>query len=512
MNPERKPSGYAAILRYLYGLQYRGIKVGLKNIRALTASAGHPERQFPCFHVAGTNGKGSTASFLASILTESGYRTGLYTSPHLVEFVERIRIDGVPISEKLLAEYTQKLRPVIERTGATFFEATTCIAFQYFADQGVDVAVIETGLGGRLDATNVVTPLVSIITNVGLDHQEILGDTIRKIAREKAGIIKPGSPVVTAAEGEALEVIQRTARRLRTRLYAMRGVAASTGSNLSRSPDLLQFSPMGYRGGFAVGELTTGSSAGTPRSARLSSPIALGLPGNHQVVNAQLALAALSLVLGRGLFSGVTPDSMQKGLAGVVSNTGLRGRMEVVPGKRVDFVIDVGHNPAGIRTVVDAFREQNMRFAVAVFGAMKDKDTAGMLDALRKCADMVIIVRPRTPRAETVASLMRKGKTLGMDVEAGGSVKEGIKRAADRVMRIGAGAERGIGSEVPAFRGASSRRSAVVPEVAPGSVSEATGHSAAPGSRATVRRRPRILIIGSHYVAGEALAALEKIA
>jgi dihydrofolate synthase/folylpolyglutamate synthase len=441
MSSTRKPSGYASTLRYLYGLQYRGIKVGLKNIRALTASVGHPERTFPCFHCAGTNGKGSTSSFLASILTESGYRTGLYTSPHLVEFVERIRIDGIPIPEAALVEYTRKLRPVIDKTGATFFEATTCIAFQYFADQEVDVAVIETGLGGRLDATNVVMPLVSIITNVGLEHQDILGKTIRKIAREKAGIIKPGSPVVTGAEGEALEVIRQTAKRVRTSLYV-------------------------------------------PRDAGFCRFV-LGLPGNHQLRNAQLALGALSLVHSRGLFDRVTLRAIERGLARVVENTGLRGRMELVHGKAADYVIDVGHNPAGIETAVAAFQQQNMRFPVAVFGAMKDKDTLGMLDAVRKCADKVVIVRPRIPRAETVTSLVRKGRQLGMDVEAGGTVERGIKLANALVKK--GNTRSGAPGRPPAGRRGGSR------------------------SRATVRRRQRILIIGSHYVAGEALSALQAL-
>jgi len=500
MRKNRKPSGYASTLRYLYGLQYRGIKVGLKNIRALTASVGHPERTFPCFHCAGTNGKGSTSSFLASILTESGYRTGLYTSPHLVDFVERIRIDGIPIPEAALVEYARKLRPAIDKTGATFFEATTCIAFQYFADQEVDVAVIETGLGGRLDATNVVIPLVSIITNVGLDHQEILGKTIRKIAREKAGIIKPGSPVVTSAKGEALEVIRQTARRVRTPLYvpndarllSRKLTRVQTNSVRSDSEALhLPFRPNAFAGEVLAspsGPDLSGERAFVSQSgpqAKLTS-LKLGLSGSHQVRNAQLALGALSIVHSRGLFDRVSLRAIERGLARVVENTGLRGRMESVPGKAADYVIDVGHNPAGIETAVAAFQQRNMRFPVAVFGAMKDKDTLGMLDAVRKCADKVVIVRPRLPRAETVASLVRKGRQLGIDVEAGGTVERGIKLANALVKKDNT--RPGPPGRAPASRRGGSR------------------------SRATVRRRTRILIIGSHYVAGEALTALKNIA
>ncbi len=445
MNPPRSArprprSGYAATLRYLYGLQYRGIKVGLRNIRALTAFTDHPERTFPCFHLAGTNGKGSTASFLASILTEAGYRTGLYTSPHLVNFTERIRIDGVPIPEAALVQYTDTLRPVIEKTGATFFEVTTCIAFQYFADQKVDVAVVETGLGGRLDATNVVMPLVSIITNIGLDHQEILGNSVRSIAREKAGIIKSGSPVVTMAEGEALDVIRQTARRRRTPLFL--------------AEDVVQISVAGTRAGASIISLRSDS--------RTVSRARLGVPGDHQVKNAALAVASLSLVKSRGLFGKAGPDAIRRGLARVNRNTGLRARMELIRTAWADVYVDVGHNPEGIQTVAESFLKRKMRFGCAVFGAMRDKDTSAMLEALAACAETIVIVRPRTPRAATVVSLMRKGRQLGLDVRRGGDVVRGIKTAQSLVHTV------------------------------------------------TGERPPRILIIGSHFLAGEALSALEK--
>lgn len=449
---------YSATLRYLYSLQYRGIKVGLRNIRVLTASMGHPERSYPCFHCAGTNGKGSTTSFLASILTESGYRTGLYTSPHLVNFTERIRIDGVPIPERRLVEYTRELRPVIEETGSTFFEATTCIAFRYFADEGVDIAVIETGLGGRLDATNVVNPLVSIITNIGLDHQDILGNTIRKIAREKAGIIKSGSPVVTLAEGEALEVLKQTAKRLGTPLHGRESIVDS----------LAVLHPDRDRKIRGSGR-TSGGEARMTLSVRFSAVEQLkaggirpGLPGAHQVWNASLAVAALTLVTSRGLFRKVTAGTIQRGLKRVVRNTGLRGRMERIQAKCGEIYVDVGHNPDGIRTVVNALLEQKIRFSCAVFGAMADKDTRGMLGELRRCVDKVIAVRPRIKRAATVAALVRQGRQLGIDMRPGGNVGEGIKKARDLV------------------------------------------------KNATEHRKPRILIVGSHYLAGEALSALEK--
>ncbi|HLF14725.1 MAG TPA: Mur ligase family protein, partial [Bacteroidota bacterium] len=206
-------------LRFLHGLQGSGIKAGLGNIRVLLLYLGRPERSFPSIHVAGTNGKGSTSAMIAAALTAAGFRTGLYTSPHLIDFTERIRIDGKKIPLRRVSAYTRRLRRTIRAAKATFFEATTAIAFQYFADEGVDVAVIETGLGGRWDSTNVVTPLVSVITSIGMEHREYLGNTLRKIAFEKAGIIKRGVPcVVGNIPVPAMDVIKNRAARLNSRV------------------------------------------------------------------------------------------------------------------------------------------------------------------------------------------------------------------------------------------------------------------------------------------------------
>ena len=431
----------AATLRYLYALQYRGIKVGLRNIRRLVTVAGHPERSFPVFHVAGTNGKGSTSSFLAAILTAAGYRTGLYTSPHLVHFVERIRIDGIPMPEPELVEYVRRLRPTIEETGATFFEATTCVAFQYFADQGVDVAVIETGLGGRLDATNVVIPLVSLITSIGLDHQEYLGHTVSRIAREKAGIIKRGAPVVTTAEGIALEVIRARGRKKGTSVFLPREVTSLV--------------PSGDRTGHAVVNVRGGRW-------RLDG-VVLGLRGGHQVANAALAVSALSLTVRSGIFQKVSADAVRMGLEKVSKLAGLRCRLERVRHRRADITIDVAHNPEGVRVATAPFvGRREPHFDAVVFGSMKDKDYAGMVALLGGVAGTIVAVRPRTPRAATVRDILRVGRALGVRVVPGGGVKAGLHLAMKRI---------------------------------------------APG---TTRRKPRILVIGSHFVAGEALLALEK--
>jgi dihydrofolate synthase/folylpolyglutamate synthase len=222
---------YRQTIEYLFGLQKHGIKFGLTNSYALMELMGDPHTKFRAVHIAGTNGKGSTAAFLAGMLRAAGHRVGLYTSPHLVSFTERIRINGAQISEGRVVELAERIRKGCRLLGSgegpgpfspTFFEVTTALAFTYFAEEGVDLAVVETGMGGRLDSTNVVTPLVSVITNIDLEHTEFLGNSLEEIAREKAGIIKRGIPVVTgASRAEAVGVIEGTAAGLSAPLYRL---------------------------------------------------------------------------------------------------------------------------------------------------------------------------------------------------------------------------------------------------------------------------------------------------
>ena len=208
---------YKKILKYLYGLETPEVKLGLDNIQLLLDKIGNPEKKLKCIHVAGTNGKGSVCAMLFYILKEAGFKVGLYTSPHLKKFNERIRINGNFITDREIVEYFLKVKPHI--TNQSFFEITTAMAFLYFCEKNVDYAVMEVGLGGRLDATNVATPIVSIITNIGLEHTELLGDTIEKIAFEKAGIIKKNIPVVTGAKGNALKVIKKISKSRNAQLF-----------------------------------------------------------------------------------------------------------------------------------------------------------------------------------------------------------------------------------------------------------------------------------------------------
>jgi dihydrofolate synthase/folylpolyglutamate synthase len=423
---------YPAALRYLYGLEGRGIKLGLRNVRELLASAGNPERRFPTIHVAGTNGKGSTAAFLASAFMEAGYKTGLYTSPHLVRFTERIRVNGREISEQRLLKYVATFRTAIEKSGATFFEATTCMAFRYFADENVDIAIVEVGLGGRLDATNTLAPWASVITTIGFDHMEYLGPTIPSIAAEKAGIIKTGTPVII---GRMSPSADRTISR----------IAGERRAPLTRAKDrvMLDCGPEG-KVSFQGKHLKTGL-------------VRVGLAGAHQTFNAALALAVLDVLLERRTFSAcyrrLTSSSVARALERVRLNTGLEGRMSHV-GRGKQIILDVAHNRDGMRTAVSSLVGEGIGNLTAVFGAMKDKDYLHMLRELEWVADMVIAVQARTPRAVSAAVLCKAARRMGLRASEGGSVARGLRSA--------------------------------------------------------LKGRRRVLVIGSHYVVGEALQVLKK--
>ena len=270
---------YTETIDFLYGIRLFGQKLGLETMQYLLRLMGDPQDSLRFIHIAGTNGKGSVAAMLQAVLSGAGYRTGLYTSPHLVSFCERFQIDGQCIPESEVVRLVEKIRPVLEEVGAhpefrapTFFEAVTAIALQYFREQNVDIVVWETGLGGRLDATNVVTPLVSVITNIAFDHTQYLGETLEQIAMEKCGIIKPGVPVVTAAAAtEALAVIRKT--------------SAVQGSNLTAVGEGIQATRLHEDEQCQRLEVT-----GTRQTY---GPLTIPLLGAHQTLNCVTAVAAL---------------------------------------------------------------------------------------------------------------------------------------------------------------------------------------------------------------------------
>lgn len=380
-------------IAYLYGLERFGIKKGLGRTRRLLAAIGNPQNNLSAIHVAGTNGKGSVAAMLSSVLTDAGFKTGLYTSPHLLRFNERIRINGKPITDNALANIVRGIRRTPEADAATFFEFTTCLAFRYFLDKGVDAAVIETGMGGRWDATNLITPLVSVITNVAIDHAQMLGNSIEKIAFEKSGIIKKGVPVVTAeGKNKALSVIRKEAARKGSRLFVLDADFAASR---------------------AKGRRLAINYSGIHEDLK---NVELSLTGAHQVRNAACVLAVIELLKDSGL--AVSRPAIRKGLKG----TSWPGRLEVV-GKSPLVLLDAAHNPAGAKALASALAGLTFKRLILVLGIMADKDIAGILEALAPMAAMLIATSPETDRAASAESLKIKALKYGKPVIIASDVK-----------------------------------------------------------------------------------------
>lgn len=373
------------------------IKPGLDNIRALLREVGDPHLQYPKIHVAGTNGKGSVCSMLASILTVSGRRVGLHTSPHLISFAERLRIDGCEADQTWIAGAVSMMRPAIDRIKPSFFEASTAIAFLYFSERKVDVAVIEVGMGGRLDATNVIEPELSVITNIGLDHTLQLGETLPLIAREKAGIIKAGVPVVTGAcQPEVRAVIEEMAE-----------AHASPVVDVCRAPWNAQWDGRRVR-------LTT------PDGKYL--PFRLDLPGRHQSRNALVAAAAARMLLPQANLE----QSIIRGLSNVRGLSGLRARCEIIQREPL-VVVDVSHNEDGIRAALDCLDlhapEGNPPYVMLALAA--DKDIPAILSVLstRNCTIMPVSIPGN--RGVPPAELARMAVEAGLRIEEIESPAEG---------------------------------------------------------------------------------------
>jgi len=369
---------YSAAIAYLYSLQKHGIKLGLDNMRALMERLGHPERSVRCLHIGGTNGKGSTAAMTASMLQAAGYRTGLYTSPHLVDFRERIRIDQSLIPERQVADLTERLQAVLSPDLVpTFFELTTAMAFLYFAEAAVEVAVLEVGLGGRFDATNVVEPMACAITTIALDHQEYLGGTERSIGFEKAGIIKPGVPVVLGrVAGEALTVIREIARERAAPMMELERDFSAVGPGPER---------FAYRG-----------------PARAVDNLACALAGRHQLDNAACALALIEAAEGRGIT--VSDTAVRQGLQEVL----WEGRLEWV-GQHPAVLLDGAHNPAAAQELAMylggwlASRPESR--LILVWGMMRDKDHRQFLEPLLPLVSELIVTQADMARSATVREL-----------------------------------------------------------------------------------------------------------
>ncbi len=382
-----RATGYAAALARLYVLQTRGMRFGASRMHDALARRGHPERGQRFVHVGGTNGKGSVSAMIAACLRAAGQRTGLFTSPHLHRYVERVRIDGRCISD---AEACRRILELLEasegwdagESASTFFELTTLLALESFRDHRCDVSVLEVGLGGRLDATNAVTPLVSVITRIALDHTQLLGDTLAAIAEEKAGILKRGVPaIVGVREREAQRVILRRARTVGAKVQLI-------------DRDFGAERMAGDRARVWVGE-------------RVFSGLPLPLPGDHQLDNLACAVAAL-LALG--------PAGVRVSRAALLR--GLRGmrwpaRLEHVRG-RPSVLLDAAHNPDGASALAAYLSERKPRGPrVLVFGAMADKDFGPMLRTLAPCFDRVFVCRPQQlPRTAELSAMQAHAEAI----------------------------------------------------------------------------------------------------
>lgn len=367
------------------------MKLGLRNIRALLRSVNNPHKNIKTIHIAGTNGKGSTSSMIAAVLTAAGYKVGLYTSPHLVKFNERIRVNGRMISDNDIVRYTKILKPTIKKIKATFFEATTAIAFKYFADQKVDIAVIETGLGGRLDSTNVVRPIVSVITSIGKDHIEQLGNTFESIAFEKAGIIKKDVPAVLGKiNSRAKKVIIQVAKK---------------------------------------------KSSPIVHSEKITLPddIEIELKGKHQISNAKAALAAINIVTQKFLIGN---NAVCEGFKNTTKLTGLRGRFEIINSKP-KILLDVAHNPDGIKTLIKELKKLSNKKFVIIFATMKDKDYRPSLIQFGQINATIIATQPNLDRALSYLELFEECKRLRLKCFHVSTVKKAVVLGMQKVGRNG---------------------------------------------------------------------------
>jgi dihydrofolate synthase/folylpolyglutamate synthase len=384
---------YEESLSYLYNLERFGIKLDLSNTISLMKHLDNPHLKFPSIHIAGSNGKGSVAAMLESILSASGYKTGLYTSPHLVDFRERIRIGEELIDKDFLLDFVNDLKEEIDQNGYTFFEVTTALAFSYFANKNIDIAVLETGLGGRLDSTNIVNPLISIITNISLEHTEHLGTTVPQIAFEKAGIIKNGVPTVTAAgDSEALQVIKDVCTE-------------------RKSP----FSLVSENSEVAIHKLSIDQSTFDYSSYK---NLELNLAGRHQITNACLAIFAIEKLKETGWR--IKSKAVRDGLKDV----NWPGRLEIFR-KNPLTLLDVAHNPAGTKTLVNALEEFfPERKIIFIFGVMADKDYPSMLNEISRKAKFILLTKPDYKRAADPELLEKVLIDLGTPYEVLPQVKQ----------------------------------------------------------------------------------------
>jgi len=406
---------YQEVLDFLYGqlpmFQRTGpaaYKDNLDNTIRLDIMYGHPHRSFKTIHVAGTNGKGSVSHMLASVLQESGYKTGLFTSPHLKDFRERIRVDGEMISEEAVIQFTEVFREKneSEKLEPSFFELTVSMAFDYFRSMEVDVAVIEVGLGGRLDSTNIIIPEVSVITNISYDHQALLGDTLPKIAAEKAGIMKENIAVVVGeTDPETSFVFEEFAKKVNTELV---------------------FADREYQADYSMLTLDWKQSLNVVKDETLVFPdLKTDLLGIYQRRNVPTVLKTIDLLREKGWE--ITESQIRSGLQKVVQNTGLLGRWQIV-GNNPLVICDTGHNQAGIKMVVEQINQTAWKELHMVIGMVSDKDQSKVL-ALLPANAHYYFTKAAIPRAAEPEELAAKALQFGLSGKCYPTVEQAVSAA-----------------------------------------------------------------------------------
>ncbi|MDL2230356.1 bifunctional folylpolyglutamate synthase/dihydrofolate synthase [Alistipes sp. OttesenSCG-928-L06] len=383
-------------------------KANLDNTHRLDASFGHPHRKFHTIHVSGTNGKGSTSHMLAAILQSAGYKTGLYTSPHLLDFRERIRVNGAMIPEAEVIAFVENHQSVIQEVKPSFFEMTVAMAFDYFARQEVDVAVIEVGMGGRLDSTNIITPLVSVITNISHDHSQFLGDTLEKIAAEKGGIIKPGVPVVIGeSQPETAPVFEQIARR-------------------KQAP--IVFADKAFQTVCVESGLQSQSIVIKNTKTDIQTTYSLDLPGRYQEKNIKTVLQTVEVLNVQKIIL-LPENSVTSGLSCAAKLTGLSGRWQVLAENPL-IVVDTGHNEAGIGEIVRQIECTPHRKLFMVFGVVNDKDLSKIWPLLPRKAHY-IFTQSSIDRALDAEILAQKAAEQGFSGELVPHISDAVQRARD---------------------------------------------------------------------------------
>ncbi len=353
---------------YLYSLERSGMKYDLTNIRAILKHIGNPHLDFRSIHIAGTNGKGATASLIASMLMESGLKTGLFTSPHILSFNERIRVNSKKISNNYIKAFLNDNIRIIKKIKPSFFEVNTAIAFKYFADKKVDAAVVECGLGGRLDSTNILKPDVSVITQIGMDHMQYLGNTLKQIAYEKIGIVKPGTPVIVSDNNSSLKPVFK--RAIQNKLLHYLGDKAS---------DVLRL------------------------------PVTIPLSGKFQTRNIAASTIAVKLFCeSNGLE--LTEKSVLNGIKYVKRNSGYMARLETIKHSGRNYIFDISHNPDGIKSSINSISK---RIDIIVFGIMSDKDYRKSVKEVLKHSKTIVFTKPAYARALEPEELYRSSIESG---------------------------------------------------------------------------------------------------